>query len=529
LWEAGGISGSDVKADRELRETYRDLCKRSLYFLTKAVLGYVDLTKRTHKEYADTLQNMDILRLLDLMPRGVFKTSIGTIGFTIFSLINNPNYCILIANQAARNASRMLEEIEGHLEGENEMMNWLFPEMIKPGDRWKPWSTERMTIPNRKVFGGGTKGTPSITILGVGAKAESMHFHIIINDDLIGREAMLSEMVMLDAISWHDYSVSLFVNPVTGIERIHGTRWSISDLYSLLIEDPSYEVFIRQAINEKTGELFFPERLTREELRRIRDRNLAHYMSQYENNPMNSELLDFKKEWLNYFSLIKTEEGPTCVVDGKKHYVKDMTVGLFVDPAASGDIEMNIAQMLKRSRAKKANNCVGIWGLSGDGKYFLLDMWVGRGKGENPELQVANEMLNMVLRWRGYVRKGYVESYGAQRALITIFNMLARERGHAFPMEETPRGLQKAKKVRIRSAIGPNAQNGNVFVRASHDQFITEFTTFPQSTTLDTLDMSAWAFITLRKPLSKVQKEESLRNSNKRKRRLLYRTGRTGY
>jgi cell shape-determining protein MreC len=52
LSEDGRISLSDVKSDRELTAAYRDLAKRSLYFFTKGVLQYKDLTKKI-KEHVD--------------------------------------------------------------------------------------------------------------------------------------------------------------------------------------------------------------------------------------------------------------------------------------------------------------------------------------------------------------------------------------------------------------------------------------------------------------------------------------------
>lgn len=517
LRSEGGLQGYTDAQKEELRLAFRNLAKRSLYFLTKAVLGYPDLRPDVHKPYADFIQDLNKKRTLDLMPRGVYKTTIGTIGFCIWLLINDPNLFIFIANQSARNAQRMLLEIEGHLDGSNPMMNWLFPEMIKPNPRYKPWSSEEMTVPNRNVV----SGNPSIVAAGVGAKMESWHFHVVINDDLIGEKAMMSETIMLDAISWHDYSVSLFVKPKDGIERMHGTRWSLADLYSVVMKDPQYHIYRMEARDRTTGRPLFPNILDDETLRTIRDTNFQVYMSQYMNDPKNPEALDFRADWLNYFKLYKDEDkGVYCEMDGEKYFVSDMSVLLFVDPAGSGDIDQKIAKTIARGRATKAENAVVVWGLHGSGNYFLLDMWAGRGVGENPELQVAEQMLKMFMRWKGYVHKGYVENYGAQESLITVFKMLCVQHGQNFPIEGRGRGMQRAKHVRIRGAIGGPAQNGSICVRKTHDKFITQFTEFPQTDLIDVLDASAWAFIMLRRPASdvymKVHKEQSRRRNMKR-------------
>jgi len=448
-------SGSSKERKELLRQRFRKLARESLYFLTKSVLGYSDLSIAAHWEYCQFLQDLSSRRTLDLMPRGVYKTTIGTIGFAVWYLLNHKNAKILIANQVVGNAQIMLREVEQHFEGGNSMMNWLFPEFIKPYTRYKPWSDSEMSVPCRDTI----SGTPSIMVIGVGGKAESLHFDVIINDDIIGEKARDSSAEMQAAIAWHDFSSSLFVPSGPQIERCHGTRWSLSDLYATIIENPMYKVMIKSARDPNTGELSFPNILTDEFLRGIRDTNYVQYMSQYMNEPDNPEMLDFRKQWLRFYQLIKTSNGPTCTIENDTYYVKDMHVGLFVDPAGSGDVDMKIVDAMKKGRYKKANNAIGIVGLHGSGRYFVLDMWVGRGTGENPEEEVARRMLELARRWSGYVSTGWVESYGAQRALITVFNMICRENSFFLKMEETPRGVQKANAVRIRSALGYPAHN----------------------------------------------------------------------
>lgn len=510
----------------ELRQRLRALCKKNLYFLCKAILGYADMTMHTHWKFSKFIQDLDNKRTVDLLPRGCFKTSIGTIGFAIWLLINNPNLFILIANQTAGNAQTMLEEIEAHLDGTNPLMAWLFPEMIKPGPRWKPWSSNRMTVPNRTVV----SGTASVSTIGVGGKPESKHHHVIIKDDLIGRKAMMSQLEMMEAIAWNDYSESLFVDSGKGIERMHGTRWSLSDLYNIILEDPKYETFIRQAVDPH-GELFFPERLSHETLRRIRENNYFVFMSQYQNDPSSPENLDFNKAWLRKYLMRRQENDRElyCEMDGRKFWVKDMEVGMLIDPASSGDVEFDIARALARGRAHKANNCIMIVGAHPSGYWFILDVWTGRGKGENPELQIAKKMFEMALRWKGYVYRGFLECYGAEGGLLTVYNMLCDERNYHLTIEKIPRGVQKSKLVRIRGNIGTIAGNQQLCCRDIHDQFILEFSQFPQSYTFDTLDALSWAIVCIRHPPTEVQVAAVQESTAKHKRMRLRYIGSSGY
>lgn len=522
--------GPDDAAPREvieaLRQRYIKLAKRSLYFLCKAVLGFTDMTLRTHWEFAKFIQDLSNRRTLDLMPRSTFKTSIGTIGFVIWLLIHNPNLFILLANQTAGNAERMLLEIESHLDGSNPIIAWLFPEMIRPNPRWKFWSANKMTLPNRTV----ASGTPTVMAIGVGGKAESLHFHVIIKDDLIGRAAMMSRLEMQDAIAWNDYSESLFVNPSHDYERIHGTRWAIDDLYSILIDDPNYEVFIRKAVQDD-GSLFFPERLDEETLRKIRENNFLVFMSQYQNDPSSPENLDFRKEWLQYYEMgYEHDTGEYfCRLAGQDFYLRDMVIHLIVDPASSGDLDLKVQEAMKHGRVQRANNAVVILGAHPSGRWFILDLWAGRAVGKNPELQVAEKILEMAQRWRGYVRKGWIEAFGAEGAIITVFNMMCEQRGTHFLLEKIPRGQVRAKPVRIRGAIGPIAGAGLLCCRAIHDQFILEFGQFPQSSTFDTLDAVAWGIIQVPAPATEARKA-AIREEHQHVRRLRMRyVGRAGY
>ena len=159
----------------------------------------------------------------------------------------------------------------------------------------------------------------------------------------------------------------------------------------------------------------------------------------------------------------------------------------------------------------------------------MLDSWSGRAQGENPELQIANEMFKLYMRWRGFIRCGYVESFGAQRALITIFNMVCQQHGVVLRMEEIPRGLQKAKKVRIRTYLGAPAQAGLVFIRRSHIAFRFEFTHFGQTDQLDVIDASAWAFSQLQVHDDEGTEARAVKVALQRKRMMLQQVGNAGY
>jgi hypothetical protein len=252
-------------------------------------------------------------------------------------------------------------------------------------------------------------------------------------------------------------------------------------------------------------------------------------MSQYMNDPENPEFLEFRREWLREYMLVKTDQGPACELEGELYYVKDMDVVLAVDPAATGDIEHRMIDDLKKGRTRKSNNAVGVVGLHGSGLYFLLDLWVGRMAGQNPEMQLAQKMIDMFRVWKGHIRTGVLESFGAQAAIITIFHMILAGTSESYPIKEAPKGSQRAKKVRIRAYLGGPAQNKQIAVRPGHEAFRYEFGKFPQSDMLDTLDMCVWAFQELRRPKTPTERANvDLRAKRIKQKRLRF-VGRSGY
>src|SRR3990167_3057630 len=107
-------------------------CKTDLYFLAREILGYDKMTENTHKELCDYTTsilpnppelphdpNFDPRKnlLLLLMPRGTFKSSVVTIGFTLQMILNEPNVRVLIDSETFGKSKAFLREIMDHIVG----------------------------------------------------------------------------------------------------------------------------------------------------------------------------------------------------------------------------------------------------------------------------------------------------------------------------------------------------------------------------------------------------------------------------
>lgn len=156
-----------------LKVTARKAYERSFYVFAKNAMGFKDLNWDTH---GSTIQNLeaDIPRHLVVMPRGTFKSSLGSVAWPIWLLIRNPNLRILIDSELYTNSKNFLREIKGHL------MRPDFEELFGQFYNSGCWNEGEIIIKQRTEV----RKEASITCSGIGAQKTGQHYDVIIGDDL---------------------------------------------------------------------------------------------------------------------------------------------------------------------------------------------------------------------------------------------------------------------------------------------------------------------------------------------------------
>lgn len=137
-------------------------------------MGFDHMTKGTHGDMVRSLEDENNHKKLIVMPRGTFKSSVASVAYPIWRLINNPNLRILIDSEVYSNSKNFLREIRGHLDA-NETLKELFGEF-----RTSNWNESEITIAQRTVI----KKEASITCGGIGTIKVGQHYDLIIADDL---------------------------------------------------------------------------------------------------------------------------------------------------------------------------------------------------------------------------------------------------------------------------------------------------------------------------------------------------------
>jgi phage terminase large subunit-like protein len=409
-----------AQLDEDELDDYEELAKileakrglEDLYYFDKYILGYSDMSPRTHKPLCDFLEDDTKKKKHIEYPRGNFKSSVGTIGYTVQQVAKNPNVRVLIDNEVYGNSKNFLREIKGHMD--NPDILELYPQL--EGDKRinDGWTESSVIVKSRtKVL-----KEPTISCAGVDQIKISMHFDLIIMDDLVSTRNVTTKE-QIDKVIEH-YKLALSLLEPGGTLIVIGTRYHYADLYGYLLENEkdsfSHMVLpakwteesienIKQLYPDlytkygyKVNDLLFPERITQEYLDDQRKSQGPYIFNcNYMLNPVNPEESDFQKEWLQYYkgSLIK-EHGKyflnvEWLGDWKKQALPGYTVPFKVPVRIT--TTWDPANKKKKSSDHTGGTTVG---TDPDNRWFVLNMTrdkfnpkevVDRIIGENEEFE----------------------------------------------------------------------------------------------------------------------------------------------
>lgn len=305
------MSGKEYISRAEAVQQIALRCKTDLYFLCKEILDYSKMEPHVHQELCDyttsvlpthpgspATADFDPTKnlLLLLMPRGTFKSSVVTIGFTLQFFLNEPNARILIDSETFGKSKAFLRELTDHLvnnEAYREVfkaIHGMYPFTKKANA--KLWSDHELILPCRYV----PKKEPSISCAGIDVTKNGMHYDLIICDDLHSELNSNNKENIQKVIDHYKLAFSL-LDPGKPLIII-GTRWDYNDLYQHIMdyEKEDFNILVRSAYNPD-GSLFFPEVLSEKELDKIRRRQgLGIFSKQYLNEPISDENATFKRE-----------------------------------------------------------------------------------------------------------------------------------------------------------------------------------------------------------------------------------------
>lgn len=219
-----------------LAETY----KRSLFKTARHLLGYSQMTWETHGPICQALEAQSTRKLI-VVPRGAFKSSICSISYPIWLLLNNPNSRIMIDSELYSNSTTYLRAIKQHLESERVV------ELFGRFRNESVWNESEIIIAQRTAP---TK-EPSITCGGIGTTRVGMHYDYIIGDDYNSPKNSSTLEGCQKIVAHYRYNLSI-LDP-GGTYAIVGTRYSAGDLIGWILENElGMDQFNLKGINNGT-------------------------------------------------------------------------------------------------------------------------------------------------------------------------------------------------------------------------------------------------------------------------------------
>ena len=440
----------------------REACRRSLFLTATLLCGFSDLTSKFHGRVCNWLEDNLATgkpRMMILLPRGTFKSSLATISGAIWFLIRNPEARILLIQQSGKKSEQTMSAISGRLLSEN--FRHFFPELIP--EKRERWNQSDIVINRTRV-----SPEASVSARGIDSRIVGGHYEIIILDDPIDLKEAESELEMASAVQFFDHLEPFIEPPDKGIEIVIGTRWAADDLYQHVIDMGQHEVMESGIVTDSRSAKWafsppnapiFPERYSAETVSKIRQRMSSYaFACQYMNRPYSDGVQRFPKECIQYYNW--REPGKTLQIGEEVISTASLKTNMTVDPSLGE----------KKSADESAITVVG---MDSKARIIVLEAWSGR---VNP-IGLINQIFALQEKWTPQ-RVG-VESVGYQKALSYFMRQEMQQRGKFFSITELKTGGHK-KEVRI-EGLSPFFTNKQVFIPRSAGKLEKQLLDFPSS------------------------------------------------
>lgn len=253
---------------------------KSLWLFNKYILSAEEGKNKVslapfHKELCNFVQDSADKKKLILIPRMHLKSTLVTVGYTLWRIVKDPDTRVLILSGKYDNAVDFVSAIQDHLT-KNETLKKVFGDIAKnPID----WRDGRFTLStNRETIG---EKEPTVLGAGITSNVVSKHFDVVILDDIVVRENT-------ETIEQVDKIIKRYKDVIDLMETnaqliVIGTRWTDNDVYSWVLDPKNrqldqFEVMKKAAMKWEgpietaleTGEGFegslWPQKFSRKEL-----------------------------------------------------------------------------------------------------------------------------------------------------------------------------------------------------------------------------------------------------------------------
>lgn len=441
----------------------------NFYDFNRDVIGWPDIYEPLHKKVCDFVQdNIKKKKLLILLPRGSFKSSMITIGYTLWRIAKNPNERVLISNAVFPMACQFLSQIKDHL-SKNERFIELYGDLSAAADSWRE---DRITIAREKAY---EQKEPTVWAFGMGSSVVGSHYSLAILDDMVNRENITTRDQIEKVINFYKDTLDLVDPSAEGKKQVIviGTTWHQSDLYSWIQDDdtgimqdfemlnmPAFSPAEIATLAKRDGKLLFPKVLSWDILDELlRQQGPSHFSAQYLLNPVPLEDAVFKAKFKYY--------------DETDVRGLQLTKFVMVDPALSEKKEADYSAMV----------CIGV---DKNNDWYIRDLWRDKVKPK----RLLDQMFFWNDKWKPVTMA--LETTAFQKVLQYFAYEEMKRRNKIIPITEL-KHTDRSKDDRIRG-LEPRYEMGSIFHNKKvpyNDHLEDELRRFPRGKNDDLIDALA--------------------------------------
>lgn len=478
----------------------KDAAWNSLFVFTKTVLGYNLLEENPHRELCEYIEKAvlsakhievsftptiitpgvrelpDNNKILLMLPRGSFKSTVASTALPIWLFWHNPNLRIMLDCATLPNAKMYVAAIKDQIDN-NDVLKLICTDddgkYVLEADKVAPggWTEDRVILKHRTKLG---MKEPSLFVSAVDNNRTGMHPDVIIMDDLVSETTVTTKEQREKTKTHYKFSLSLLERG--GLQVVIGTRYHMDDLYADLIPNTGFNCIVRPAILPN-GKCYFPSKYPVEVLEELkRDQGPEIFNSQYMLDPTNSDDAVFNISKINYY-----------VDNPEKHEI------YYYDKDTQKDTPIKFAQIhiltdLAISQDRRADyTVIMIIGVTCDKKIYVIDYM--RGKFTATEIVSGIFEQYAKAREYGYVSGVWIEVTAFQKVVLYLVKDEAKRRGVAIPLRELKPIKDKTARI---NGIVPILDAGELYISPRHTDLRNEMREFPYGRHDDTIDTLAY-------------------------------------
>lgn len=432
----------------------KHLTEHDLYYWTKIVLKKDLLCEIPNREMAEKImirrEPNDQERKLICEPRGTYKTTLATVGFTTWMICKNPNISIQIDSETDNQAETIYLTCREELE-HNPLIALMYGE-----HRSNRWNNQAFVSKQRT----NVRRDPTMFHTGVDSSINGFHPDICVFDDPHS-EQNTGEISQRDKVEDHYKLLTPLVDKKGEIIIIM-TRWHEDDLAGRIIDKSSdaFSVISIKSCYNPDGSLYAPDILSAKYLERAKSTmGMYRFSANYLNDPKPDADACFRTEWLRQYEGAYPTEYDHNGMEIPVKLAKFMAID-----ASWADANSNTG---------KDPTAWVVIGVSEAGIVYVLDVV---NKRVNPT-EVIDTTFELVEYWN--VMAVASEDINTQKGINRLLESAMVERNKYFVLDRI-KHQARGKGQRIAS-LTPLFQQGKLYVSKhlkAYKEFIEQYTHF---------------------------------------------------